>query len=183
MDEKQESLAGIVEEMRELAADIEAGNAVVGQTVWRNYADRIEAAAKRMEQTYLDQIRDAINQWGHEKYKAEHASVGNAAAMREALEFIKLASDDYETYGNTKAGALDVIYEKACAALAAPPRNCDVGTAEEQCDRFLRFCQSRGCVNCEIGDGNRAKFPSCELVWAQMPYEANEKGEADDSNG
>lgn len=49
---------------------------------------------------------------------------------------------------------------------------CDrMNTAEEQCDRFLRFCQSRGCVNCEIGDGNRAKFPSCELVWAQMPYE------------
>ena len=59
-------------------------------------------------------------------------------------------------------------------ALSAPPRNCDVGKAEEQCDRFLRFCQSRGCVNCEIGDGNRAKFPSCELVWAQMPYEEGE---------
>ena len=48
------------------------------------------------------------------------------AAMREALEFIKLSSYDYEKYGNTKAGALDVIYEKACTALAAPPRNCDV---------------------------------------------------------
>lgn len=57
------------------------------------------------------------------------------------------------------------------AEIGRPLRNCDVGTAEEQCDRFLRFCQSRGCVNCEIGDGNRAKFPSCELVWAQMPYE------------
>lgn len=45
--------------------------------------------------------------------------------LREALEFIKLASDDYEKYGNTKAGALDMIHEKACAALAAPPRNCD----------------------------------------------------------
>lgn len=61
--------------------------------------------------------------------------------------------------------------EEWSSRLATPARNCDVGTAEEQCDRFLRFCQSRGCVNCEIGDGNRAKFPSCELVWAQMPYE------------
>lgn len=42
-----ETIAEIVAEMRELAADIEAGNAVVGQTVWRNYADRIEAVAKR----------------------------------------------------------------------------------------------------------------------------------------
>lgn len=87
-----ESLADIVAEMRELAADIEAGNAVVGQTVWRNYADRIEAAAKRMEQTYLDQIRDAINQWGHEKYKAEHASVGNAAARGVCNDGCKFAN-------------------------------------------------------------------------------------------
>ena len=41
---KHETLAEIVADMRELAADIETGNAVVGQTVWRNYADRIEVA-------------------------------------------------------------------------------------------------------------------------------------------
>ena len=55
----------------------------------------------------------------------------NMAKAREALEFIKRASDDYEKYGTTKAGALDVIYEKACDALAAKPRVCDVYSAED----------------------------------------------------
>lgn len=56
---------------------------------------------------------------------------GDVAAMRKALEFIKHASDDYEQYANTLGGALDVIYEKACAALAEPARNCDVYTHDE----------------------------------------------------
>lgn len=43
---KQETIEDIVADIRELAADIETGNAVVGQTVWRNYADRIEAAGE-----------------------------------------------------------------------------------------------------------------------------------------
>lgn len=92
--------------------------------------------------------------------------------MREAVEYAsrvlaKWLQDAPFSAWNEYGEAID----RCRAALAAPLRNCDVGTAEEQCDRFLRFCQSRGCVNCEIGDGNRAKFPSCELVWAQMPYE------------
>lgn len=43
-EKKQETIEDIVADMRELAADIETGNAVVGQTVWRNYANRIESA-------------------------------------------------------------------------------------------------------------------------------------------
>ncbi len=94
----------------------------------------------------------------------------NIQAMREALEFIKLASDDYEVYGTTKAGALDVIYEKACAALSAPARNCDVGTAEEQTERFKLFCRKRECVTCELNRRSPFRF-GCFSVWAQMPYE------------
>lgn len=140
MDEKQnkvETIEDIVAEMRELAADIEAGNAVVGQTVWRNYADRIEAAAKRMEQTYLDQIRDAINQWGHEKYKAEHASVGNAAAMREALENIVKVGYPHN-FQHEAPHISGYCYEitdaitKCFEALATPPRNCDRFDSYEQ---------------------------------------------------
>lgn len=101
-------------------------------------------------------------------------------AMREALEFIKLASDDYEKYGNTKAGALDVIYEKACAALATPARNCDVGTPDEQAERFENFCLKhigcaeetggRHCVGCPLEKASRNTTQKCELYWAQIPY-------------
>ena len=100
---------------------------------------------------------------------------GDAAKLREALEFIKLASDDYETYGNTKAGALDVIYEKACAALAEPPRNCDVGRAEEQYKRFMNMCNSkdvRQCAECSMrGFTLGCSRDRCFANWAQMPYE------------
>jgi hypothetical protein len=104
-------------------------------------------------------------------------SLVNAAKLREALEFIKLASDDYEKYGNTKVGALDVIYEKACAALAAPPRNCDVGTAAEQVERWHAFCAKYDddCTGCPC-DGDARFHVDCFAIWAQMP---NEEGGAD----
>ena len=60
-----ETIADIVADMRGLAADIEAGNAVVGQTVWRNYADRIEAATRENRfhyRTYEEAVCDFINQ-------------------------------------------------------------------------------------------------------------------------
>ena len=108
----------------------------------------------------------------------ELAFIGNAAAMREALEFIKLASDDYEQYGNTKAGALDVIYEKACAALSAPPRQCDVGTAKEQYARFNKYCNKRQKTDKSnpCGRANRSSNPcaKCYSMWAQTPYVAEE---------
>ena len=55
-------------------------------------------------------------------------TVGNAAAMREALEFVKrylrLA---LQVCGDTKyfAGCMNVAANRCSDALAAPPRNCD----------------------------------------------------------
>ena len=60
----------------------------------------------------------------------------------------------------------------ACAAISARPRNCDVGTAKEQAERFDEFCynhrsREKGCGDCPLLEGG----PCCELAWAQMPYE------------
>ena len=52
------------------------------------------------------------------------------------------------------------------ALLAEPIRNCDVGTAEEQYRRFLKFCHGANCSKCPVHDAR-----SCKLAWAQMPYE------------
>jgi hypothetical protein len=69
----------------------------------------------------------------------------------------------------------DTIRGKARAALSAPPRNCDVGTLEEQAERFSEYCDSEVCKR------NRCRFNAkalcierCALAWAQMPY--NEGG-------
>jgi hypothetical protein len=70
---------------------------------------------------------------------------------------------------------------KAEAALAEPLRNCDVGTAEEQGERFILFCcrnSFRGVCNdsCKFANVNRRlgwqKIGQvrCFPFWAQMPY-------------
>lgn len=56
--------------------------------------------------------------------------------------------------------------------LEKPRRNCDVGTAEEQVERFMRYCNSRVCkrrvcASCGYEELFRHK---CFAIWAQMPY-------------
>lgn len=65
------------------------------------------------------------------------------------------------------------------AALAAPPRNCDVGTAEGQEGRFMRYCNSHyrpnevdaECRDCLLSSHRI----TCEFAWAQMPYEEKKR--------
>lgn len=70
----------------------------------------------------------------------------------------------------------------ARAALAAPARNCDVGTAEEQAERHERFCAAHykadavdaQCFGCPASD---KKGTDCEFVWGQLPFAPAEGGE------
>lgn len=64
------------------------------------------------------------------------------------------------------------------SALAAPARNCDVGTAKEQAERFKAFCLPQ-VLKCSENSSCPAKHPCneigiqyCQLKWAQLPYEA-----------
>ena len=57
------------------------------------------------------------------------------------------------------------------AEIGRPPRNCDVGTAEEQDTRHSKWCRHYGIdgdmeVACASQDCSL-----CVLRWAQMPYE------------
>lgn len=113
----------------------------------------------------------------HKRTIEESSVVGNAAAMREALEnvrfylpyflqYMRLHREDAEGGGYYER-ILDVVN----SALSEPPRNCDVGTEKEQNERFLKFCTSIDCKRyCPL-----FKADSCELAWAQMPYDEVEK--------
>ena len=67
------------------------------------------------------------------------------------------------------------------SALSAPPRNCDVGTPDEQAKRFEDFCLEhigcaeqtggRHCVGCPLVNASKNVTQECGLYWAQMPYE------------
>ena len=109
--------------------------------------------------------------------REESSVVGNSAAMRDALmeASIALSSAIHHHMTDDDAKECLAVIE---SAISAPPRNCDVGTAEEQEKRFYAFCgynrfQSgiKGmcsslcpCIRCR-------DMCNCLTKWSQMPYE------------
>ena len=176
---QSETIADIVDEMLEFA---ETDSQTIGRDVLRRciqkFAKRIEAAAKREREAGAEaaQICGEIGEMiGRESTCKDSLQVGNAAKMREALSdacyamfnFLKTQNGGYEEM----AEALD----KAKAVLSAPPRNCDVGTAAEQHERFYNFCDKvEECKECPLwrGGGLTSK---CSVYWAQLPYEEGGK--------
>ena len=166
-DEKQETIADIV-------SDMYAYDSGEIADIWvHRFANRIEAAHKCERETGAEaaQICGEIGEMiGREAAGRQPVTdcncLGNAAKMRDALSdacyamfnFLKTQNGGYEEM----AKALD----KAKSALATPPRNCDVGTADEQIKRFKRFCDSKSMKYC-WGRGCR----KCIAQWLQMPYE------------
>lgn len=105
--------------------------------------------------------------------------IGDAAQVRKALEVIRskaiFMKGMYNVPNALVANLMEII-AIANTALAAPARNCDVGSLEEQKERFKRFCAGHPykdggysrCNNCPFG-----KSEHCKLDWAQMFYEEN----------
>lgn len=154
-----ESMNDIIAEMKSLGDKWTADPGwttmeCTGLIIWQ-LARRLEAAWEREGGSVTDCNR----------------SVGNAAAIRSALVRIVNWFDE----GGWDEGAeeeMDSMLEAANTALAKPPRNCDVGTAEEQFKCYLAFChsESRGCKHCPANRTRVRGTSNCDLAWAQMPY-------------
>ena len=149
----QETIADIVSAMLEFA---DTDSLTIGRDVLRrriqHFARRIEAAAKRER----------------EATREKSSVVGNAAKMREALRgLLEIVCVDckssYEIDGKCVKCPRVVAAE---AALSAPPRNCDVGTAKEQYERHNKWCAHKTMKYCW---GRSCR--KCLSEWAQMPYE------------
>ena len=98
----------------------------------------------------------------------------NMAAMREALEDVLEKIDRWRTDGVMEHWQYSQLFDIANAALSAPPRQCDVGTTEEQTKRMRNNCNKYkpSCKGCKhVTDLQKE---NCWLAWAQMPYEAQE---------
>lgn len=87
-------------------------------------------------------------------------------------------SDIIFRYDHTKCPQVIQLAEDDCdrmnkeVELSRPTRNCDVGTAEEQAQRFKKFCyiyplNCRGCPFKNIANTHN----ECAIFWLQMPYE------------
>ena len=124
----QETIADIVAAMRnEGHAGDESCLEWVGAKI-RGYADRIEAAAKREREAGAEaaQICGEIGEMiGMEATREKSSRVGNSAKMREALSDACYAMFNFLKTQNGGYGEMAKALDKAKAALAVPPRNCD----------------------------------------------------------
>lgn len=106
----------------------------------------------------------------YDKYRIEHT---DGTPLKGKKYFVlRLDSDDSVEAARVVA---------AMRAYKCEPRNCDVGTAEEQIDRFVDYCCGK-CdgSNCKHGLYMEDEVYRCALKWAQMPYEARKD---DSKNG
>ena len=162
------------ETIEDIVADIRAQNQGLPEDSYAlspqvcdllSLADRIDAAWKREREAGAEaaQICGEIGEMVGREAACKHSVTncnrfGNAAKMREALEkadaALSLISKSSwfidANFSVTKAviEAVNAIED----ALSAPPRNCDVGTPEEQSKRHREWCrQARwvfGCIRC-----------------------------------
>ena len=178
MSNKQETIADIVADIRAqnqgLPEDSYALSPLVCDLL--SFADRIEAAWKAERERVK---ADALVVGGMvEAMRREKR--GNAAAMREALVQVSRIAvemtrktvtgepEDRKTVDEWALRLCDIV----SAALAAPPRNCDIGTAEEQSRRYEELCDSHTCGSrCSASGCPMYDYDCSPFVWEQLPYE------------
>ena len=109
-----------------------------------------------------------------------------AASTAEIIDIIRTAMGEGCIRPCHVYDAVDELICRIQALENRPKRNCDVGTTEEQAQRFMKVCESvkpaephyseTGELLCpSIGSGHECKlgvcnFGQCALKWAQMPY-------------
>jgi hypothetical protein len=143
-----ETIDGILREMREFA---ETDSQSIGRDVLRrriqHYADRIKKAhefelavekakaagegysAGKQSVTDCNHLEQAVVR--ENRTSQESRQVGNAAKMREALEkVVEIAKREWNAFRET--AAMYEMHEICTAALAAPPRNCDLYKSEPE---------------------------------------------------
>lgn len=159
-----ESLCDIIAEIYKMYADgdycLHADSPLLCMLNPRKLARRLDRARMRMEIESANERR-------------------NLTALREALELCvkekcEKCRDDLAMHGNhSQCISGCEMVNRAKAALSAPPRNCDVGTAAEQVERFNLQCfyhhTGRCSRNCKLTPSK--SYFECALKWAQMPYE------------
>ena len=87
----------------------------------------------------------------------------------ELIEQLKAMPEKMEGF-NSEVELVVLNTHKLSESLKKSLRNCDVGTAEEQAERFQWFCDTRPCDRCTLKNKGSA-IHDCTIHWAQMPYE------------
>ena len=170
-NENKETIADIITEARGVFDELRKhGYNVVSLDRMADIIDRVEEAHKREREAGAEaaQICGEIGEMVGREASKNHSvtncnRLGNAAKMREELENIAEYAKAAECHTEDAhlLGYLNQIERWVEAALSAPPRNCDVGTPEEQSKRHREWCRQARCVfGCT----------QCMAEWLQLPY-------------
>lgn len=167
MNDKQETIADIVAEMRGLVKP--------GETLNHTYellsglADRLEAAVKRECIEVATRAATQGVNLTNEKYA--NTPIGNTVAMREAVEWAKkkalYISRNYRTPLSLTGNIVELL-AYLNAALAAPPRNCDRFGGD--IDQLREACARERGMNPE------EDFPEVFAEWLLAPSTEKEGG-------
>lgn len=100
-----------------------------------------------------------------------------SSKLREALSEIIDTIDKWRTNGAMEHWQYSQLYDIADAALAEPVLNCEVGSAEEQYNRFDKICSgTHATEDCPLFEKTSpCCSPYCFARWAQMLYESEVK--------
>lgn len=146
----------------------------------RALIDRLDAAHKReIEATAAKCCQlGRLAGYGASEIKHQQEPVGDAAKMREALESISsiLKGFDFDNQNALTPDDLNCVHSAigiADAALAAPRKNGEVGTAEEQATRSIAYCDEHSSLDdrCDKCPLYSSVARQCRLAFAQIPKE------------
>lgn len=184
MREVKNTMAESLDRLRRMCESVDAQVHLIAerdkgtQKFLEGHRQDMEDLYKGIVEAYKDSERQKYETDGlvymSDAWTGDMVRASNAAKMRAALERLKpLCQSVWESGGGEDVSAeiaemMDIIKD----ALSAPPRNCDVGTAEEQDERFDAFCERYAprCENCPCCLWNMIGG-ACSIKWAQMPYE------------
>lgn len=185
--ERPETLDGIVVDIldRAVVADRHGARETSNESVaalLRDIANRIKAAAKRERETADLRAIHAAEM--AERDTRRELAPGSTAALREALDgMLKASQEVFRRFargvfaGERRLDSLEIAYDKAKAALAAPARNCDkygIDDVKEMDADFKAFCRRFGakdgenCVGCPIKPMDNL---CCHSAWMLLPAE------------
>ena len=191
-NEKRDTIENVLAEYRNDADAMDRGWLYQPTTEYlRRLLDRIEAAWKREREELDKRISDLeayAKLWTGradelrlkcDEFYAKAKPVGNAAAMREALEFCLRIIGENGIRGNVFLGDIQEAHRAMTAALSAPARNCDIYKNKKDAEAaFISEECKHPCGNCTVNDEyGCALVHECGVDW--LFATAEREGEGD----
>ena len=188
MIDNQETQEKIAAEVRDLSKSIkhkmELGDyisvpmpTVYGKPLdvyYAELADRIEAAHKREVDKLNSVIQAQRSAFDAEQDRQRRAAPSDAAAMREALDEILETINKWRANNEMEHWQYSQLWDIANAALAEPPRNCDLYDSKE----FARKVHEEYCSKYISAASNKFDFP---MEFDDWLFATATKGETDGS--